>query len=48
VLLVLSWLYVGSFALLVGVVLNAVIAGRVEPDETWVPGEAGGTGGAGG
>ncbi|WP_236639764.1 YihY/virulence factor BrkB family protein [Salinigranum halophilum] len=48
VLLVLSWLYVGSFALLVGVVLNAVIAGRVEPDEAWVPGEAGGTGGAGG
>lgn len=40
VLLVLSWLYVGSFALLVGVVLNAVIAGRVEADEAWVPGGA--------
>lgn len=42
VLLVLSWLYVGSFALLVGVVLNAVTAGRVEADETWIPGESDG------
>ncbi|WP_380678272.1 YihY/virulence factor BrkB family protein [Salinigranum sp. GCM10025319] len=37
VLLVLTWLYVGSFALLVGVVLNAVAAGRVEADEEWLP-----------
>jgi membrane protein len=36
VLLVLTWLYVGSFALLVGVVLNAVAAGRVEADEEWL------------
>lgn len=42
VLLVLTWLYVGSFALLVGVVLNAVRAGRVEADEAWVPGETDG------
>lgn len=40
VLLVLSWLYVGSLALLVGVVLNAVIEGRVDVDETWIPGRA--------
>lgn len=32
VLLVLTWLYVGSLALLVGAVLNAVVAGRVAPE----------------
>ena len=37
VLLVLTWLYVGSFALLVGVVLNAVAAGRVEAETEWLP-----------
>lgn len=39
VLLVLSWLYVGSTTLLLGVVLNAVLAGRVEVDPDWLPGD---------
>lgn len=38
VLLLLSWLYFGGLAVLVGVVLNAVLAGRVDPDAAWVPG----------
>lgn len=33
ILLVLTWLYLGGLAILVGVVLNAVLAGRVDPDE---------------
>jgi membrane protein len=37
VILLLTWLYVGSFALLVGVVLNAVVAGRVEAEREWLP-----------
>lgn len=37
VLLVLSWLYVAALALLLGVVLNALLAGRVEPDHGWLP-----------
>lgn len=36
-ILLLTWLYVGSFALLVGVVLNAVVAGRVEAEREWLP-----------
>jgi hypothetical protein len=39
VLLVLSWLYVGSTTLLLGVVLTAVLAGRVEVDPDRPPGE---------
>lgn len=38
-LLLLSWLYVGGFVLMVGVVLNAVRGGHVDPDERWVPGD---------
>jgi membrane protein len=37
VLLILVWLYVGGFALLIGAALNATLAGRVDPDERWVP-----------
>lgn len=37
VLLVLTWLYVAALALLLGVVLNALLAGRVEPDRDWLP-----------
>ena len=36
-LLVLAWLYVAALALLLGVVLNALLAGRVEPDDDWLP-----------
>lgn len=36
-LLVLTWLYVGGLVLLGGAVLNAVLAGRVEPDGEWLP-----------
>lgn len=35
--LVLTWLYVGGLALLVGATLNAVLGDRVDPDEEWVP-----------
>lgn len=35
VMLLLTWLYIGSLALLVGMVLNAVLADRVSPDEQW-------------
>ena len=38
-LLVLTWLYVGGLALLVGAALNAALAGRVDPDAEWVPTE---------
>jgi membrane protein len=37
VLLLLTWLYLGGLVILVGVVLNAVLAGRVEVDELWEP-----------
>lgn len=36
-LLVLTWLYVGGLVLLGGAVLNAVLAGRVDPDGEWLP-----------
>lgn len=36
-LLVLTWLYVGGLALLVGAALNASLAGRVDPDAGWLP-----------
>lgn len=35
VMLLLTWLYVGSLALVLGAVLNAVLAGRVDADERW-------------
>lgn len=35
VLLVLTWLYVVGLSLVLGVVLNAVLAGRLVPDEDW-------------
>lgn len=37
VLIFLGWLYVGGLVLLVGVVLNAVLAERVSPDYGWLP-----------
>lgn len=37
VLLLLTWMYLGGLALLVGVVLNAVLAERVDPDHDLVP-----------
>ena len=36
-LLLLTWLYVGGLALLLGVVVNAVLAERVDPDSVWRP-----------
>ena len=36
-LLVLAWFYVAALVLLVGVVLNAVLAGQVSPDYEWLP-----------
>lgn len=38
-LLLLTWLYVGGFVLMVGVVINAVRGGHVDPDERWLPGD---------
>ncbi|WP_416838678.1 YihY/virulence factor BrkB family protein [Haloferax sp. DFSO52] len=35
VLLVLTWLYVGSLVLILGVVVNAVLANRVDADAEW-------------
>lgn len=37
VLLLLTWLYVGGLALLVGAALNATLADRVDPDAEWLP-----------
>ncbi|RKD98200.1 YihY/virulence factor BrkB family protein [Halopiger aswanensis] len=37
VLLILTWVYLGGLCLLLGAVLNAVLAGRVEPEDGWVP-----------
>ncbi|WP_049888909.1 YihY/virulence factor BrkB family protein [Natronococcus occultus] len=37
VLLILTWVYLGALCLLVGAVLNAVLADRVEVDEDWLP-----------
>lgn len=39
VVLVLTWLYVGGLALVLGAVLNAVLAGRTVADERWAPAE---------
>lgn len=39
VLLILSWLYLGALAVLVGATLNAVLAGHVDPDDEWTPPE---------
>ena len=37
ILLILTWVYLGGLCLLVGAVLNAVLADRVDPDRVWVP-----------
>lgn len=37
--LVLTWLYVGGLALVLGAVVNAVLAGRAGADERWLPAE---------
>ncbi|XVH32036.1 YihY/virulence factor BrkB family protein [Haloferacaceae archaeon DSL9] len=37
VLLVLTWLYLGGLALLLGAILNAFLAGRVDADDDWLP-----------
>lgn len=37
ILLILTWVYLGGLCLLLGAVLNAVLADRVEPEEGWVP-----------
>lgn len=37
ILLILTWVYFGGLCLLLGAVLNAVLAGRVDPDDGWVP-----------
>ena len=37
VLLILTWVYLGGLCLLLGAVLNAVLAGHVDPEEGWVP-----------
>ncbi len=34
-LLLLTWLYLGGLVVLVGAIVNAVLAGRTEPDEEW-------------
>ena len=36
-LLVSTWLYVGALAMLSGAAWNAVLGGRVDPDDEWVP-----------
>lgn len=37
ILLTLTWVYFGGLCLLLGAVVNAVLAGRVDPDVDWVP-----------
>ncbi|UPV74102.1 YihY/virulence factor BrkB family protein [Halorussus limi] len=37
VLLLLAWLYVAALVVLLGIVLNAVLDGRVTPDYDWLP-----------
>lgn len=37
VLIFLSWLYFGGLSILVGVVVNAVLSGRVDADLDWLP-----------
>lgn len=37
VLLVLTWLYLGGLILLFGTILNAVLAGKVNADDGWLP-----------
>lgn len=37
VLLILTWLYLGGLILLFGVIFNAVLAGRVDGDDGWLP-----------
>ncbi|WP_394739497.1 YihY/virulence factor BrkB family protein [Natronococcus roseus] len=39
VLLILTWVYLGALCLLIGAVVNAVLAGRVEPGDEWLPPE---------
>ncbi|KYH27635.1 hypothetical protein HAPAU_03030 [Halalkalicoccus paucihalophilus] len=39
VLLVLTWLYLGGLILLLGAIFNAVLAGRTDADEDWLPTE---------
>lgn len=39
ILLVLTWLYLGALAILLGAVLNALLAGHVEPEDEWMPTE---------
>ncbi len=39
VLLLLTWLYVGGFVLMIGVVINAVRGGHVDTDTQWLPGD---------
>lgn len=37
ILLVLTWIYLGGLCLLLGAVLNAVLADRVDPETEWIP-----------
>ncbi|THE63493.1 hypothetical protein D8Y22_16815 [Salinadaptatus halalkaliphilus] len=37
VLIILTWVYLGGFCLLLGAVLNAVLADRVDPETEWIP-----------
>ncbi|WP_049927627.1 YihY/virulence factor BrkB family protein [Halopiger goleimassiliensis] len=37
VLIVLTWVYLGGLCLLLGAVVNAVLANRVQPESGWIP-----------
>ncbi|WP_436344921.1 YihY/virulence factor BrkB family protein [Natronorubrum sp. FCH18a] len=37
ILIILTWVYLGGLCLLLGAVLNAVLADRVDPEDGWVP-----------
>lgn len=37
ILLILTWVYFGGLCLLLGAVLNAVLAERVDPNDGWIP-----------